>query len=206
MKTLTLLFSTVLGIVLLGALAAGGYWGITFVASRFSELEPQAAVLTTIASMTAVLCAALVFRGLAQVSQKEIKTQMRLEKANLYERILLLWDTKLRGRPAGVDPSVEDELQQLAQLLTLRGSPKVIKTYCELYALERASGLYSPDLPARLVTVQMEMRKDLGLPTQDLKAEDFLQFFSAEVKAAPDLNKAQPRQDIQPRVSLAAGA
>lgn len=50
MKMLSLLFSVVLIGVLLGALAAGGYFGVKSVVDIFSGLDPQIAVMTTIAS------------------------------------------------------------------------------------------------------------------------------------------------------------
>lgn len=120
--------------------------------------------------------------------------------------MVLLWAAKLKISTTPVDPAIEDELQQWAQLLTLRGSPKVIKAYCGLCALERTAGLNNPDIPSRLVTVQMEMRKDLGLSTQNLKAEDLLPLFFADVRVAPEPSRPPQPQDLQPRVSLAANA
>jgi hypothetical protein len=204
MKSVRVLFSVALGVGLLGALAVGGYFGVKFIVDLFAMLDPQAVIVTAIASVMTLLCAVLIHRGCVLASQKEVNTYTRLGKAQLYERILLLWGTKLKNQAVSGDPSVDDELQQLAQLLTLRGSSRVIKAYLELHALEKTGGLLSPDIPSRFVTVQMEMRKDLGLSMQTLNAEDLLQLFFAEVKVAPGLSKAQQRQDLHPRVSLAA--
>jgi hypothetical protein len=206
MKALSMLFSVILGIALLGILTAGCYFGVKFVGALFEVLDPQTAVMTIIASVTAFLCAVLIYRGFTQIGQKEVKAQMRLEKANLYERVLLLWGVKLNSKTASVDPAVEEELQQLAQLLTLRGSPKVLKAYLELLTLERTGGLHSPDIAPRFVAVQMAMRKDLGLSTQNLQAEDFLPLLFSRGNVVPEPSKAQQHQDIAPRVSLAAGA
>jgi len=205
-KTLSILFSVVFSVALGGVIVIGGYWGVKFVVDLFRVLEPQAAVLTTIASVTALLCAAMISRGFAMIGQKEVNVHTRVEKAHLYERVLLIWSTKLKSRSASIDPAAENELQQLVQLLTLRGSPKVIQAYVELHTLEKTDGLFSPDLPSRLVTLQLEMRKDLGLSSQNLKAEDLLQLLFDHENAVPEPVVTQQRHDVQPRVSLAAHA
>lgn len=189
-------------VVLLGVLATGGYWGVKFVVDLFAVLDSQTAVLVALASVVVVICVATINWGFTRIGQKEVRAQMRLEKINLYERVMLLWRAKLKNRTTSIDPAREDELQQLAQLLTLRGSSRVIKAYLDLHMLEKTVGLLTPDISSRFVTMQMEMRKDLGLSVQDLKREDFLQLCFADVAAAPEPGKLQPRQDLHPHVSL----
>ena len=206
MKTFGTIFGVVLGVGLLAVMVVTGYFGVKFTEDLFSVLDPQTAVIMAIASVTAFLCAAMIFRGFALIGQKEAKSHMRLEKAQLYERVLLLWGAKLNSRTISVDQPLDDELQQLAQLLTLRGNPKVIKVYVELHTLEKAVGLHSPDIPLRVATMQMEMRKDLGVSTQNLNAKDLLQLLFDHVHTAPEPGVPQQPQDLQPRVSLAANA
>ena len=206
MKTLGKLFGVSFVVVLLGALAVGGYFGVKFVVDLFGVLEPQAAVITIIASVIALLCVTIITWGFVRIGQKETKVHMHLEKAQLYERVLLLWGVKLNSKSTAVDQPVEDELQQLAQLLTLHGGPKVIKAYVELHTLGSAVGLHSPDVPSQFAKVLMEMRKDLGLSTLNLQAEDFLPLLVTHVNVVSDPRKAQQRQDLEPRVSLATSA
>jgi hypothetical protein len=206
MKILRVLLGLILGVAVLGVLAAGGYWGFKLVMDLLAVLWAEAGVITVLALTMTFLCAVMIYRGFARVGQKDVRAYRHIEKAHLYEKILLLWGAKLKTQPTSIDPSLEEELHQLVQLLTLRGNPKVIKTYLKLHASERSAGLHSPDIPSQFGRLQLEMRRDLGLSTQNLNAEDLMQLFVAEVKSAAEPSKALQRQDIQPRVSLAANA
>jgi hypothetical protein len=205
MKKLTIILTVISTLVLCVGLAAGSYWGFKLAMNLLAALEPQAAAITIIA-VAGFICAVQICRSRARIGQKEASAFTHLEKTHLYEKILLLWNAKLKSTAAAMDPAVEDELHQLMQLLTLRGNPKVIKAYIGLHASETSVGLHSPDIPPRLSTLQMEMRKDLGLSMQNLKPEDLLQLLVADVQVAPEPGKASQPRDIQPRVSLAANA
>jgi hypothetical protein len=203
---LRILFGVVSGVGLLGTLAVGGYWGVKFVVAHFGVMDPQAVMIIAITSVLALLCATIFNRGLARIGQKELNAHSHIEKAHLYERVMLIWGAKLKSRATSVDPSFEDELQQLAQLLTLRGSPRVIKAYVELHALERIVGLHSPDIPARVAAVLMEMRQDLGSETRGLTADELRHLFLTDADQASTPAPAPTYQDLQPRVSLAASS
>jgi len=191
------------GIALLVALAAGGYFAIKFMLDLFGTLEPQIATITAIASVVALLCAAIIAGGFKWMGRKEKEMQVRAEKANLYERMLLIWGEKLKERTKAIEPSVEDELQKLERLLALRGSPKVIKAYGALQTLEQNAGLDGPELPSQVAKVLLEMRKDLGQGRLDLNESDLINVLNIEVHGSSSASTTPPVG--KPQVSLSQG-
>jgi len=113
--------------------------------------------------VTALFCAIVMSRGFARIGQLEESAQRRREKADRYASVLLLWEVKVRNRTTTVDPSLEEELQQL---MPLRGSPNVIKACLDLVVLGKTSGLRDPDIPLRFTMMQIALRKDLSLATR----------------------------------------
>lgn len=180
MKTLGVFFGVMLGIALLVAMAAGGYVVFKVVLDLFGTLEPQVATITAIASVVALLCAAHIAGGFKWTGRKKAEIQVRADKANLYERIVLIWGEKLSHRTTVMDQATGDELHKLERLLTLRGSSKVIKTYVDLQVLEKNAGLQSPEIPSQVVKVLLEMRKDLGQGVQNLNERDFVNVLKIE--------------------------
>lgn len=192
---------TLLVIALLAALGAGGYFGVKGVVDLFGALEPQVATITAIVSVVALLCAAIIAGGFKWMGRKEKEMQVRAEKADLYERLVLLWGAKLS--PQGMDDAGEAELRKLVRLLTLRGNPKVIKAYGALQALERTAGLHSPEMPAQFAKVLLEMRKDLGQGGLDLNESDLVHAMNAEVLRHNSASTTPPVG--KPQVSLSQG-
>ena len=201
---IVLSFASVLALCVMTAL--GSYWGFQLAMDLLTTIGPQASGITVIAVLVALLCAVLIRQAVGRSGQKEVDAYTHLEKAHLHEKLLLLWGVKLNSGTTSVDSSLEDELRQLAQLLSLRGSPKVIHAYLELDALERKVGLNSHETASSLAALQLEMRKDLGLPTQNLKAPDLLRLFVGDAKIGPEPGKTQQPQDFQPRISLATNS
>lgn len=181
MKLFGTIFGVVLAVGLFGALAVGGYFALKFVLDLFGTLEPQMATMTAIASVVALLCASIIAGGFKWTGRKEEEVQVKAEKANLYERIVLIWGEKLNNRTKAIEQSMEDELQKLERLLTLRGSSKVIKIYIELQGLEKNAGLQSREIPSQVATLILDMRKDLGQSVLNLHESDLMKVLSVEV-------------------------
>jgi hypothetical protein len=203
MKTLSTFFGVMLGLVLLGAFAAGGYFAIRFGLDLFGTLEPQVATMTAIASVVALLCATIITGGFKWTGRKEAEVQVRADKANLYERISLIWGEKLSHRTKAMDQATEDELQKLERLLILRGNSRVIKAYVALQALEKKTGLQNPEIPSQVAKVLLEMRKDLGQDVLSLNESDLVNVLSVEVLRD---NSPSTSHAGRPQVSLSQGA
>lgn len=203
MKPLGIFFGVILSIALLGAFAAGGYFALKFGLDLFGTLEPQVATITAIASVVALLCATIIAGGFKWTGRKEAEAQVRAEKANLYEGIVLIWGEKLSNRMKAMDQASEDELQKLERLLTLRGSSKVIKTYIELQVLEKNAGLQSPEIPSQIANLLLEMRKDLGQSVLDLNESDLVNVLNVEVlrDSSPSTSRVE-----RPQVPITQGA
>ena len=131
MKTVGVIIAGILVLLMVWALAIGGYWGFGFMVDLFKVLEPQLATVTAILSVVALLCAIIIASGLKGVGRREAESQMRAEKADFYEKILLHRSAILASRTKGLEPSILDDLQKLERILTLRESAKVLKHYGE---------------------------------------------------------------------------
>lgn len=203
MKSWGVFVGVMLGITLLGAFAAGGYVVFKVSLDLLGTLEPQVATITAIASVVALLCAAIIAGGFKWTGRQEAEVQVRAEKANLYAQFLLIWGEKLSKRTQPIDQAAGDELQRLERLLTLRGNSKVIKTYGELQWLEKNAGLYSPEIPLRFANVLLEMRKDLGQGALDLNESDLVSVLKIEAleDSAPSTSQVG-----KPQVSLSQRA
>lgn len=159
------LVSIVLGTTLLGALGAGGYVGVQGLLDLFATLEPQVAMLTVGFSIVTLLCASIVAGGLKWRGRKEKEMQLRAEKADVYEKILICWGEVLSTRTNSIEPSLLNDLHKLERVLTLRGSAKVIKLYGEIQTCANRLTPQSPDLPSLIAKLAFEMRRDLGQST-----------------------------------------
>jgi hypothetical protein len=202
MKTLSTFFGAMLGLALLGALAAGGYFALKFGFDLFGTLEPQVATMTAIASVVVLLCASIIAGGFKWTGRKEAEVQVRADKSNLYERVLLIWGEKLSHRMQAMAQATADELLKLERLLTLRGNSRVIKAYVALQALEKKAGLPSPEIPSQVAKVLLEMRKDLGQDVLSLNESDLVNLLNVEVLQD---RPASISQVGRPQVSLSQG-
>src|SRR5678810_822558 len=117
MKPLGVFFGVLFGIALLGALAVAGYFALKFGLDLFGTLEPQAATITAIASVVALLCATIIAGGFKWTGRKEAEVQVRADKSDLYETISVIWVEKLNKRMQAMDQGSENELKKIERLL-----------------------------------------------------------------------------------------
>jgi flagellar motor component MotA len=169
MKAFNNFLSVVLGIALLVALIAGGYFLIRYIAGVFGKLEPQLATVTAIVSVVTLLFATIIASGL---KSRDFRELIRVEKAQLYQQLLFVsyrWDPSERE-----DSDAEVEHLKLKQHLALWGSPTVITTYAELERRMSQEESHSDGLKPLLKQLVMEMRKDLGQTTSNIEKDDLL--------------------------------
>jgi hypothetical protein len=174
MNAIGSIFGIVCGLALLVALAAGGYMAFHWGLDLFGTLEPQVATITAIASMVAVLCAAIIAGGFKWMGRKEKEVAVRAEKANLYERMMLIWGEKLKQGTKALEPSLEEELHAQERLLTLRGSANVLKAYLALQRQANTVGLRSPELASFMAKLILDMRRDLCVSVLNVNERDLV--------------------------------
>lgn len=88
MKLLSKIFSAVPGIALLGALAAGTYYGLKYVVGLFSRIYQQVAIVTAIAGVTLMLSVSIIASGMRWAKERESELNLRVEKNALYKNVL----------------------------------------------------------------------------------------------------------------------
>ncbi len=169
MKAINNFLGVVLGLALLAALLAGGYYLVRYVMGVFGTLEPQLATVTAIASVVALLCATIIAGGLNSRDHREHAT----EKAQLYRQLL---SVACLGNPSEREDSSEAEFEhlKLKQLLAVWGSPGVITAYAELERRMRKEESHGNGIQLLLKQLVIEMRKDLGQTKLNLKQDDLL--------------------------------
>lgn len=172
MNAITTIFGLVFGLTVLAVLAAWGYLAFNRGLDLFGTLEPQVATITTIASMVAVFCATIVVGGFKWMGRKKQEVAVRAERANLYEKLMLIWGEKLTLSPKAPDSSVVEELRKLERLLTLRGSANVLKTYLALQRQANTAGLHNPELTSCIAKLILDMRRDLGVSVVNVNERD----------------------------------
>lgn len=156
MKKFSTFLGLMFGLALLVAFLTGGYYLLEYIASLLGTLEPQLKILTIIASIVALLCAAIIVSGLKLVSQNNVSAEM----VTLYQQLLSLCSERLKIESGG--KGSYGELEVLEQRLALQGSPKVIAAYMNF---RKAVGKEVPPVEesqALLNKLLMAMRADMG--------------------------------------------
>lgn len=180
MKAFSTILGVVFGLALLVALLVGGYFLVRYVVDLFGTLEPQLATVAAIASVVALLCATIIASGLKARDHREHETGTCVEKAQLYRQLLSVssrWDQLERDD----DTDTEVEHLKLKQRLALWGSPGVITTYAELQRRATQEASHGDDVHPLLHQLVMEMRKDLGQTTSNIKQGDILHLLQGRV-------------------------
>ncbi|MCJ7721066.1 hypothetical protein MUO98_01475 [Candidatus Bathyarchaeota archaeon] len=169
MKAINNFLGVVLGLALLAALLAGGYFLVKYAVGVFGRLDPQLATVTAIASVVALICAAIIANGL---KSQDNETGNHDEKAQLYQQLLYaLCPSEPSERE---DSDAEVEHLRLKQRLALYGSPGVITAYAELERHLRQKESHGAGVQPLLKQLVMEMRKDLGQTKLNIKHDDLL--------------------------------
>lgn len=170
MKIFGTLLGMALGLALLVAFLAGGYFLFKYVANLFGALDPQAETIVMIASTVAFLCAVIVASGLKAGSSNAIPPG----KINLYQQVLVLWSEQLKGEHGGKEQVVTNNLFKLEQYLALHGSPKVITAYMNLRRSTMQEGKMGDEAHELLKKLLMEMRADIGQTNFNPNTNDLL--------------------------------
>lgn len=201
-QILAVLFS----LALLGTLGVGGYYAFRFIVDLFHRMDFQVATVIAIASVVALLAAKIIAGSIREAGKHNKAQQPRAEKTASYQKLINAWEDYLRE---GCNLDLQnpgrhsEDLHAVEQLLILYGAPGVVKAHGTLRAFATKLGSRRPEVVSQLATLLMEMRKDLGTGSQNLKAEDLLQLLQVDSENSSERPKAPLCQDHRPRVSLA---
>jgi hypothetical protein len=203
MKPLTALLSALLAVVLLAAMVVGVYAALGWAVGALARQDPQIAAPAAIA-LGLLVAAVVLARAARQTQLRRAAEAVRAERTATYQLFTDLWANAIErgGPPAGPESDEQAaERRALGRLLALYGSPQVLKAHLALRALERERGPADPALRLELGRALLAIRRDLGLETAGLAAEDLQQLLEATPRLPPGQTPIT-LQDIRPRVSL----
>jgi hypothetical protein len=175
----------------------------------FTSLDFQAARITMIASVVAILAAIIIARAIQQSGRQQIVKQLMEGKAATYRQLIDQWHDLLRSGGGAEDrgrAQLPEELRSLERSLAVFGAGRVLKAYVALRDLERERGLQSPEVRSQLAKVLLEIRKDLGSDTVGLTAEDLRHLLFADAEAMSIPANASDYQGRRLPVSLRSDA
>ena len=203
MKPLTSLLSALLALALLAAMVVGAYAALVWAVGALARQDPQIATPAAIA-LGLLVAAVVLARAARQGQLRRAAEALRPERTATYQLFTDLWANAIErgGPPAGPESDEQAaERRALDRLLALYASPQVLKAHTALRALERERGAGDPALRPELGRALLAIRRDLGLETAGLSAEDLQRLIEVAPRLPPGQAPAALR-DIRPRVSL----
>lgn len=197
MKRTSLILLT---LALLAALAFAAYAALAWAGAALAWLDQRLGAPAIVAAMAA---AWLVGRTMRRASERRAAARLAAERAATYQLFADVWGAVVAGdggdEPDGVGCALD-------RLMALYAGPGALSAHLALRELQRAGGPGDPRLPLQLARALVAIRRDLGLPTRGLAAEDLAALFAPALPAAasePVAAPASAAQDLRPRVSLA---
>jgi phage gp36-like protein len=172
MKVFGTLVSLAVGLSLLLAIVAGGYFLFRYSMEMFGTLEPRLAALTAVVSFVAILCCSITAGSLKAANQQGVITTVFNNKEALYKQLMMHWVNKIQSGQDSLGLDRENELAELDKLLALYGSPKVISAYLGLCRSAEEEKTDERELLLLLIKLVKEMRSDLGSASLIFKETD----------------------------------
>lgn len=186
LKKMRSFFQLLLGFALLGLMGWGIITSMRLYWKSVTSLQPDLASAIIAASATVIVAVFTIVIGKYYERKKEIESQQREKKIEVYEKFMEKWFNKLlefsKNKDKKTNPLDDDEfLQFLTEFtgkLILWGSDGVVKKYS---SFRRGSLIPQKDLPYAALynfeQVLFEIRKDIGHSNQALKSGDLLMLF-----------------------------
>jgi len=172
-------------ISILAAVGAGGYFALDAVTRLYASLDPQTARLVSMGAAAALLMLVVVASVLRRISARTRARWLVAEKGATYRLFTDFWECILRG---AVPAELARDRRTLTLMLSLYGSPSMVRAHLELEALERQGRAQSLQGRVRFAAALTEVRKDLGADA--VAAHDLSELFTPgrtgqETAAAP---------------------
>jgi hypothetical protein len=208
---LSTIFLVLLGLDFLAALGFGGYLAITWAAGLLGKRDVQIVAPTNITPLVLLLAAMIVASSVRRASKPNKAHPLHGERTATYELFADLWGALVAGGEAG-STDLSAQRRTLDRLMTLYAGAGPLKAHLALRALERERGPGDPAVRLQLAEALLAIRRDLGVETRGLAAEQLQALFEAELRSTPALStKAPPApalaqpptfKDFRPHVSL----
>jgi hypothetical protein len=198
MKILGNILGVLVALALIAALGIGGYFAVRRFIALFVRLDFQVAMVTAIVTAAVLLAATIIAGSIRRAAAQSKEIQLRSGKAEAYKPFIGYWEEMLRpGQTADGAAQLSRQVQGLNHLLLLHGCTSVVKAHAAMQSLNL------PEARAQFAAALLEIRKDLGLESRGLTAQDLLQLLSSESESTRASSRLGVHQDTQPRVSLA---
>lgn len=199
------MLSAFLSLAILAALAFGAYAVLAWTGDALTQLAPQ---LTTSAVLAALVAAWLVVGTVSRARQRRAAERLHAERAATYQFFADVWAAVV----AGAGENLDAERRALDRLMALYAGAGALKAHVALRTLERERGVADPAVRIQLARALLEMRRDLGLETRGLAAEELGMLFDSDQRPEPVATIGAPSvpaipqpptvNDLRPRVSL----
>lgn len=192
------IFGALLALALTAALGYYGYFAAKHFVVLFARLDFPVAMVTATATVAILLAAMIIAGSIRRASAQGKEMQLRPNKAEAYKLFLGFWEDMMRpGHNEEYLTQLSRQMQNVNHLLLLHGSPAVLKIHA---AMQSQS---SPDARTQMAAALLAIRKDLGLESRGLEAQELVQLLLEESDTVNTSSRPGMRQDTQPRVSLA---
>jgi hypothetical protein len=186
-----------LALAMLVALGLAAYAALGWAAGALAWLGPQLAAPVALAVGAALAATWLAARAVGRAGERRTAELLRAERAATYQLFADVWAAVAEGAELAA------ERRTLDRLMALYAGPGALQAHLTLRALERGRGPADPALRTQLARALVAIRRDLGLETRGVSAEDLAALFAPAAPAAP--GAAAAPQSARPRVSLVPG-
>jgi len=202
MKHLGQILGNILGVVLALALTAAiGFYG--YIAAKrfvalFARLDFTVAMVTATATVTVLLAALVISSSIRRAGKQNREVQLRADRAEAYKLFIGLWEEMLHpGQRVEAVVQASGQMQDVNHLLLLHGCTAVLKLHAAMQPLSL------PEARTQFANALLAIRKDLGLESRGLEAQELLQLLLSESDNSRGVSRSGSQHDTQPRVSLA---
>ena len=178
MKTISQIFSILVALLLLGALAFAGIAAIEYVGTLYMSLDPQFARVAAICLFAVLVAAWAIAHGIRRATAQRMRQQLADEISATYRFFMDYWIELMdQGPQAGGDPEAQ---QALDRLMALHAGTEALKAHLALRALIRKQDVSESEIRAQFGKALIAIRKDLGAGTQGVAAQELQQLVLPE--------------------------
>jgi hypothetical protein len=197
MKIISQTFSILVGLLLLGALAFTGIAAIEYVGTLYMSIDPQLARITASVLFVVLIAAWTIAHSLRKASAQRMRQQLGDEITAAYQYFMDFWIEIIdHGHLPDSDPESQHTLDRI---MALYGSTEAIKAHLALKAMMQEKDMQVADMRTQFGKALLAMRKDLGVDTQGITAQELVQLVLSEPN--PEVQStglAQPKPDSEP--------
>lgn len=194
MKKFLNFFKLAFGLILLALIGWGIIGFLRLYWQSVTSLEPNLASAIIAASATIVVAVLTIVIGKYYERKKEIESQQREKKIEVYEKFMEKWFDKLLvlSRSKDKNSTISDDeefaqfLSEFTRKLILWGSDSVIKRYSSFRQVSLTQTQVSDPRVVlyNFEQVLFEIRKDIGHSNQSLEKGDLLMLFINDLHQA----------------------